>query len=145
LTRRSKYCLAKRFKGPWGTIWPFWEPQEDVRISPGAVNNVKVADLDLETSRTSMDIEEQAVEMMPTEVSKDLLKTIRSANSRNVSLTDDNLLNDLLSDKKELKIEEAVKLAPPPARLDHLWQDSNLYTQEMSSKVNQFKTIRFHL
>ena len=136
LTRRSKYCLAKRFKGPWGTIWPFWEPQEDVRISPGAVNNVQVVDLDLETSRTSMDIEEQAVEMMPTEVSKDLLKTIRSANSRNVSLTDDNLLNDLLSDKKELQIEEAVKLAPPPARLDHLWQDSNLYTQEMSSKVN---------
>ena len=136
LTRRSKYCLANRFKGPWGPVWPFWEPQEDLRKSPGAVKDVQVVDLDLELSRTSMDIEELAVEMMPTEVSKDLLKTIRSANSRNVSLTDDNLLNNLLSDEKELQIEEALKLAPPPARLDHLWQDSNLYTKEMSSKVN---------
>ena len=48
-TRRRRYCLANRFKGPWGPVWPGWgEEEEDDRMEAGEEERRNV-DLDLET------------------------------------------------------------------------------------------------
>ena len=28
VTRRARHCLAARFKGPWGPVWPDWREQQ---------------------------------------------------------------------------------------------------------------------
>ena len=28
VTRRARHCLAVRFKGPWGSVWPDWMEQQ---------------------------------------------------------------------------------------------------------------------
>ena len=78
-----------------------------------------------ESSVEEEDMEEAAKDLMPPEISEDLVKQARGGGSRNVSLVDEEYLKDVL---------QTGEIKKPPAQpLASLWQDSSLYTQQLGT------------
>ena len=145
-TRRKKYCLATRFRGQWGSVWPDFEKE-------------------ISNEDDDMDDEEELYREMIEEVDKD--------QNNNISLTHDESISEVLkaipvhdvsvrgkkracmsfddeeernpkaalpspasiSEKVTAKAVSSLKEnVPPPTNIADLYADKSLYTQEISQQ-----------
>jgi len=146
-TRRKKYCLATRFRGPWGSVWPDFGKEEE--------------------SNEDSDLENEE------ELCREIIEEVNKDQNNNISLTHDESIFDVLkvlpvsgasvrgkkranmsidvqdrvspkaarsafastSEKSPTKeISPSKENVPPPTNISKLYADKSLYTQEMSQQ-----------
>jgi len=146
-TRRRKYCLATRFKGPWGPVWPFFGKESD---------NMDESDSDVGSDSETEE-----------ELCREVLEEVGRGGNINISLTHDMSISTVLADggrkrslavtvaededegcvskisrlgislqkkrsSEKIRISPLKENVPPPMNLGQLYMDKSIYTQEMS-------------
>ena len=143
VTRRARHCLAARFKGPWGPVWPDWMEQQ--RLNAGKkekelVNNQRqpmrldsVSSSESE-SDTSMEEEDDQEEIEEEVHMKDLLGNeeddVEEAASQLMPV---DVVEELVGES-DTAAEVRREVSRPGSGLAKLWDDGSLFTQELSQK-----------
>ena len=146
VTRRARHCLAARFKGPWGPVWPDWMEQQ--RLNAGKkekelVNNQRqpmrldsVSSSESE-SDTSMEEEDDQEEREEEVHMKDLLGNeeddVEEAASQ---LMPADVVEELVGES-DTAAEVRREVSRPGSGLAKLWEDESLFTQELSQEQTE--------
>jgi len=138
VTRRARHCLAARFKGPWGPVWPDWTDQQ--RLNAGnkekELVNVQRQPMRLDSassSDTSMEEEDDVEEAEEVQM-KDLLGNEEDDLEEAASqLMPADVVDQLVGCESNTAAEEVRREASRRGSgLAKLWQDQSLFTQELS-------------
>jgi len=139
VTRRARHCLAARFKGPWGPVWPDWADQQ--RLNAGNKEKELVNDqrqqmrLDsASSSDTSMEEEEYDEEEAEEVQMKDLLGNEEDDLEEAASqLMPADVVDQLVGCESNTAAEKVRReTSRRGSGLAKLWQDKSLFTQELS-------------
>jgi len=133
LTRRARHCLAARFKGPWGPVWPDWREQQrskDGNREKELVNHQRqpMRQESVISSDTSMEEEEtqEAEEVHMRDMLGNEEEDVEEAASQ---LMPDDLVDQLVG---EINTAEETEVLKQGSGLAKLWEDQSLFTQELS-------------
>ena len=131
VTRRERHCLAARFKGHWGPVWPGWMEQQRSSVGNreerddelvGINHQMQALHGDGESSAdTSMEDETEDVEEVHL---KDLLDNNEDYVEKGASqLMSKDVVDELLVGRDASRSGRG---------LTKLWEDGSLFTQELS-------------
>ena len=131
VTRRERHCLAARFKGHWGPVWPGWMEQQRSSVGNreerddelvGINHQMQALHGDGESSAdTSMEDETEDVEEVHL---KDLLDNYEDYVEKGASqLMSKDVVDELLVGRDASRSGRG---------LTKLWEDGSLFTQELS-------------
>ena len=131
VTRRERHCLAVRFKGHWGPVWPGWMEQQRSSVGNREERDDELVDInhhmqalhgDGESSAdTSMEDETEDVEEVHL---KDLLDNNEDdVETRASQLMPKDVVDELLVGRDASRSGRG---------LTKLWEDGSLFTQELS-------------
>ena len=131
VTRRERHCLAVRFKGHWGPVWPGWMEQQRSSVGNREERDDELVDInhqmqalhgDGESSAdTSMEDETEDVEEVHL---KDLLDNNEDdVETRASQLMPKDVVDELLVGRDASRSGRG---------LAKLWEDGSLFTQELS-------------
>ena len=147
VTRRRRHCLAARFKGPWGPVWPDWMDQQrsnagnretgmtNNQRQPMRLDSVSSSEAQSDTSMEVEDDEEEREE--EEEEMKDLLGNeeddVEEAASQ---LMPADVVEELVAES-ETVAEVRREVSRPVSGLAKLWEDGSLFTQELSQEQTE--------
>merc|ERR1719391_1913225 len=135
VTRRARHCLAARFKGPWGPVWPDWIGQQRLSVGNRELVNPLQQPIRADSassSDTSMEEEynvEEEVQM------KDLLGNEEDDLEEAASqLMPADVVEKLVGGESITAAAEEVRreASMRGSGLAKLWEDRSLFTQELS-------------
>ena len=153
VTRRLRHCLAARFKGPWGPVWPDWMEQQrwnankekELVENHGLPMRTDRVSRSKSESDTSMEEETDQEERGEEEVHmKDLLgneeeEDVEAAASQ---LMPADVVEELALGERDADAKVQREFSRPGSGLAKLWEDSSLFTQELSQ--NQSEKQQLH-
>ena len=136
VTRRARHCLAARFKGPWGPVWPDWMEQQ--RSNAGnrekeLVNNQRQP-MRLDSVSSSESMEDDQEEREEEEVHmKDLLgNEVDDVEEAASQMMPSDVVEELVGES-----DTAAEVSRPGSGLAKLWEDGSLFTQELSQEQTE--------
>ena len=145
VTRRLRHCLAARFKGPWGPVWPDWMEQQrwNANKEKELVDNHRLpmrldrVSRSKSESDTSMEEETAQDERGEEEVQmKDLLgneeEDLEAAASQ---LMPAGVVEELVLGERDAKVQRGVSRSG--SGLAKLREDRSLFTQELSQNHSE--------
>ena len=147
VTRRLRHCLAARFKGPWGPVWPDWMEQQrwNANEEKELVDNHRLpmrldrVSRSKSESDTSMEEETDQEERGEEEVQmKDLLgneeEDVEAAASQ---LMPAGLVEVLALGERDAVAKVQREVSRSGNGLAKLWEDRSLFTQELSQNQSE--------
>ena len=135
VTRRARHCLAARFKGPWGPVWPDWIGQQRLNVGNRELVNPLQQPIRADSassSDTSMEEEDNVEEEVQM---KDLLGNEEDDLEEAASqLMPADVVEKLVGGESITAAAEEVRreASMRGSGLAKLWEDRSLFTQELS-------------
>ena len=145
-TRRRKYCLATRFKGPWGSVWPDFgkevSNEDDEMDDEEELCREMIEEVDKDQNNNiSLTHDESISEVLKAIPVHDV--SVRGKKSASMSNDDGEERNPKAAQPSPASISEKVTAkavsslkenVPPPTNIADLYADKSLYTQEISQQ-----------
>ena len=131
VTRRERHCLAVRFKGHWGPVWPGWMEQQRSSVGNREERDDELVDINHQMQALQEDGESSADTSMEDETEdveevhlKDLLDNNEDYVEKGASqLMSKDVVDELLVGRDASRSGRG---------LAKLWEDGSLFTQELS-------------
>ena len=136
VTRRARHCLAVRFKGPWGSVWPDWMEQQSSNAGSKEKELVINQRQPMDSVSSSESESDTSMDEDPEEREEVHMKDLLGNEEDDVEEAASQLMP---ADVVEELVGESNTAAEARvgSGLANLWQDASLFTQELSQEQTE--------